>query len=132
MDRTYSTLQELIEQYLFLCMSEGVMRDTENNLLPNEYFPDVLVMMMNEDYHSGRLSNGLVGYVLGMDHGINELEVMIPRSVSLACLELLRPFAQGDRPDLAEIVTRCDKANNTFLTGKEIEESGADNVTQLH
>lgn len=125
-------LQPIIEEYLLLCMAEGVLRDTENNLLPEEYFPDVLVMMMNEDYQVGRLSNGLVGYVIGAGHTLVDTDVMIPRSVSLACLELLRPFATDDRPDLLEILQRCDRANNKFLTGKEIEESGADNVTTLH
>lgn len=127
-------LQPIIEEYLLQCMAEGVLRDTENNLLPEEYFPDVLVMMMNEDYQVGRLSNGLVGYVIGAGLGLAVTNVLIPRTVSLACLELLRPYALdgGGRPDLLEIVQRCDRANNKFLTGKDIEESGATNVTTLH
>ena len=127
-----SKLEQIIEEYLFAAMSQGIILDMDNQTLDNEFFPDIVVMMMNEEVLSGRLSNGLVGYVLALGYGITDMKVMVPREVSLACLELLRPYAQGDRPDLLEVVTRCDRANNKFLTGKDIEESGADNVTQLH
>ena len=104
--------------------------DGEN--LPNEYIPDIVIMMMNEEVHYGRLSNGLVGYVLGQGLDVFETGCMVPREVSLACLEILRPFATAERPDIQEAIIRCDKANQKFLTSKDIEASEATNVTQLH
>lgn len=125
------SLQLIIEQYLFGVMAEGVVRDAELNLIPNEYFPDIVVMLMNEEPEE-RLTAGLVGYALGLGLNVEASKVQIPREVSLACLELLRPYATAERPDLTDIVIRCDRANHKYLTGKDIEESGANNVTQLH
>ena len=125
------TLEQLIELYIFGCMHEGIIRDAEMEMIPNDYFPDIVVMMMNEDA-AGRLTSGLIGYVLALGYNIHNMEVQVPRSVSIACLELLRPFAAADRPDLLEVIHRCDRANGKYLTGQDIEESGADNVTQLH
>ena len=125
-------LETLLESFIFDAMHSGIIRDADEQLLPNEYFPDIVLMMLQEEQGYGRLTNGLVGYTLGKGLNVTEMEVMIPRSVSIACLELIRPFADADRPDLMEVVTRCDKVNNKYLTGKDIEESGATNVTQLH
>ena len=124
-------IDTLIEEYLHEAMHAGIIRDMDNLILPPEFFPDIVVMLMNEEI-SGRLASGLVGYTLALGHDISEMEVMIPRSVSIACLDLLRPYAIAERPDLMEIVSRCDAANNRYLQGKDIEESGATNVTQLH
>lgn len=125
-------LETLTEQYIFEAMAAGIVRDMDGENLPPEYFPDIIVMMMNEEMGAGRLTSGLTGYCLAKGEDVIELGVLIPRDVSVACLELIRPYANGDRPDLLEIITRCDRANNNYLTGKDIEESGADNVTQLH
>ena len=124
-------IDTLIEEYLHAAMHAGVIRDIDGLKLPPEFFPDIVVMLMNEEI-SGRLASGLVGYTLAHGLDITEMEVMIPRSVSVACLELLRPYAIPERPDLVEIVARCTVANNKYLQGKDIEESGATNVTQLH
>ena len=125
-------LEALVEEYLFKCMAVGIIRDMEGQLMPNEYLPDIVIMMMNEEVHTGRLSNGLVGYALGQGYDVMELGCMVPREVSLACLEILRPFATPERPDIQEAITRCDRANSKFLTSKDIEASEATNVTQLH
>lgn len=125
-------LETLLESFIFDAMHSGIIRDADEQLLPNEYFPDIILMLMNEEMGYGRLTNGFVGYALGKGLDVRALGVQIPREVSIACLELLRPFADAERPDLMEVVTRCDKVNRECLTGKDIEESGATNVTQLH
>ena len=124
-------LQQLIEAYIFDMLHAGVIRDTANNKLPNEFFPDAVCMMIQEDLY-GRLTSGLIGYVLAVEGDVDDLQVMSPRAVSLACLELLRPYANADRPDIADVVRRCDKANDCFKTDQAIDESGATNVTTLH
>jgi len=127
-----TVLEVLLEDFIFEAMHSGIIRDAQEQLLPNDYFPDIVLMLMQEEMGIGRLTNGLIGYALGRGLDVIDLEVMIPRSVSLACLELMRPFAISERPDLIEVVARCDRVNGKYLTSKDIEESGADNVTQLH
>lgn len=125
-------LEALTETYIFEAMAAGIVRDMDGENLPPEYFPDIIVMMMNEDMGAGRLTSGLTGYCLAKGEDVIALGCLIPRDVSVACLELIRPYATFERQDLMEIISRCDRANNKYLTGKDIENSGADNVTQLH
>ena len=124
-------LQPLIEEYLHAIMDAGLVRDQESQLLPPDYFPDIVMMMMQEEMN-GRITAGLAGYALAKGFDIMETGVLIPRELQLACLELVRPYATIERPDLIELVSRCEKSDALYLTDKEIAESGATNVRTLH
>ena len=126
-----SKLQPLIEEYLHAIMDAGLVRDENSQLLTPDFFPDIVMMMMQEEMN-GRITAGLAGYTLAKGINIMEAGVLVPRELQLACLELVRPYATIERPDLIELVARCEKADAIYTTDKAIDESGATNVTTLH
>lgn len=125
-----SIVSEHLNQYLLKLAEQGLIQTSDGQPITEELMVHVYVGAIGEG-PEGRIAVGFVGYLLGVGADVIALDAHAPRTVALATIELLKPYA-GTLPIVDELLAECDKYNSEFLQNQEIDASGATNVTKLH